>query len=86
MDVAFSRDQANKYYIQHRLLEQSKDVYAWLEEGAHFYVCGDAAGLGPDVHEALLTVIAREGGMSADFAEEYLKRLQSERRYERDVY
>lgn len=86
MDVAFSRDQEQKRYVQHRLLEQSKEVYAWLEEGAHFYVCGDATGLAPGLHEALLTLIAREGGMSPDLAEDYLRRLQSERRYQRDVY
>jgi sulfite reductase (NADPH) flavoprotein alpha-component len=86
MDVAFSRDQENKIYVQHRLLEQGKDVYAWLEDGAVLYVCGDANHMAPDVHEALLAIVAREGGMSREQAEEYIKRLQQEKRYQRDVY
>jgi sulfite reductase (NADPH) flavoprotein alpha-component len=84
--VAFSRDQENKIYVQHRLLEQGKDVYAWLEDGAVLYVCGDANHMAPDVHEALLAIVAREGGMSREQAEEYIKRLQQEKRYQRDVY
>jgi sulfite reductase (NADPH) flavoprotein alpha-component len=86
MDVAFSRDQENKIYVQHRLLEQGKDVYAWLEDGATLYVCGDANRMAPDVHEALLAIVAREGGMSREQADEYIKRLQQEKRYQRDVY
>jgi sulfite reductase (NADPH) flavoprotein alpha-component len=86
MDVAFSRDQENKIYVQHRLLEQGKEVYAWLEDGATLYVCGDANRLAPDVHEALLALVAREGGMSREQADEYVKRLQQEKRYQRDVY
>jgi sulfite reductase (NADPH) flavoprotein alpha-component len=86
MDVAFSRDQENKIYVQHRLLEQGKEVYAWLEDGATLYVCGDANRMAPDVHEALLAIVAREGGMSHEQADEYIKRLQHEKRYQRDVY
>jgi sulfite reductase (NADPH) flavoprotein alpha-component len=86
MDVAFSRDQENKIYVQHRLLEQGKDVYAWLEDGATLYVCGDDSHMAPDVHEALLAIVAREGGMSREQADEYIKRLQQEKRYQRDVY
>ncbi|MGE5493309.1 MAG: assimilatory sulfite reductase (NADPH) flavoprotein subunit [Actinomycetota bacterium] len=86
MDVAFSRDQAEKIYVQHRLLEKAREVFAWLAEGACFYVCGDASHMAPDVHRALAAIVAREGSMDAEAAEEYLKRLQRERRYQRDVY
>lgn len=86
MDVAFSRDQEDKIYVQHRLLERGRDIYAWLEEGARFYVCGDASHMAPDVHGALVAIVAREGGMSPERAEEYLKRLQKDKRYLRDVY
>lgn len=86
MDVAFSRDQDDKIYVQHRLLERGRDIYAWLEEGARFYVCGDASHMAPDVHGALAAIVAREGGMSPERAEEYLKRLQKDKRYLRDVY
>ncbi|HZX30497.1 MAG TPA: assimilatory sulfite reductase (NADPH) flavoprotein subunit [Rhodocyclaceae bacterium] len=86
MDVAFSRDQAEKVYVQHRLLEKGKEVFAWLEEGACLYVCGDASHMAPDVHRALAAIVVREGGMDAEAAEEYLKRLHKERRYQRDVY
>jgi sulfite reductase (NADPH) flavoprotein alpha-component len=86
MDVAFSRDQEHKIYVQHRLLERGKDVYAWLQDGATLYVCGDANRMAPDVHEALLAIVAREGRMSREQAEEYVRRLQQEKRYQRDVY
>lgn len=90
MDVAFSRDAHHtaqgKRYIQHRLQEQARDVYAWLEEGAHIYVCGDANRLAPDVHRTLAAVVSAEGGLAPDAAEDYLRRLQSENRYQRDVY
>lgn len=86
MDVAFSRDQENKIYVQHRMLEQGKDLYAWLEDGATLYVCGDANRMAPDVHEALLAIVEREGGMSRKQTEEYVQRLQQEKRYQRDVY
>lgn len=86
MDVAFSRDQGRKVYVQHRLLERAPDVFAWLEEGAHVYVCGDAAHLAPDVHEALITLVAVEGGVSRDGAADYVATLQRNHRYQRDVY
>ena len=86
MDVAFSRDQDRKVYLQHRLLEQAGDVFSWLEEGAHVYVCGDAAHLAPDVHEALITLVAAEGGVGRDGAEDYVRVLQRDDRYQRDVY
>ena len=86
MNVAFSRDQAEKVYVQHRMAENSRDIYAWLQEGAHFYVCGDEKRMAHDVHEALLNVIEKEGAVSREQAEEYVKTLQKEKRYQRDVY
>src|SRR3546814_10289817 len=76
MDVAFSRDQGVKTYVQHRLLEQAADLYAWLDEGAHLYVCGDAAAMAPDVHEALTAIVAYEGALKREEAEDYDRRLQ----------
>ncbi len=86
MDVAFSRDRTQKAYVQHRLVEQGRDVFAWLEEGAHFYVCGDAARLAPDVQEALIGVVEAHGGRAREAAEEYVRALQHDHRYQRDVY
>ncbi len=86
LDVAFSRDDAAKVYVQHRMLEQARELYAWLEEGAHFYVCGDEKNMSRDVHEALLQVIEREGGHSREAAEDYVRRLSAEHRYQKDVY
>jgi sulfite reductase (NADPH) flavoprotein alpha-component len=86
MDVAFSRDTDKKVYVQHRMKERAKDLYAWLEEGAYFYVCGDASRMAKDVHTALIEVIAEQGGRSTDEAEAYVKQLQKDRRYQRDVY
>jgi sulfite reductase (NADPH) flavoprotein alpha-component len=86
MDVAFSRDQEHKVYVQDRMREQGKDIYAWLEEGAYFYVCGDASRMAKDVHEALINVAEEHGGKSREDAEAYVKALQKERRYQRDVY
>jgi sulfite reductase (NADPH) flavoprotein alpha-component len=86
MDVAFSRDRTPKAYVQDRLRQNSRDVYAWLEDGAHIYVCGDAAHLAPDVHVTLLDIIERESGRDADAAADYLATLQREHRYQRDVY
>src|SRR5690606_28720237 len=82
MNVAFSRDGADKVYVQHRLLEQARDVYAWLEEGAHLYVCGDGSKLAPDVPAALATIVAGQGGLSADAANEYLAELKADHRYQ----
>jgi len=90
MDVAFSRDRhaadSGKTYVQHRLRDQARDLYAWLEEGAHLYVCGDASRLAPDVHRTLASLVAAQGALAPDAAEDYLRRLQSENRYQRDVY
>ncbi|MDH7454085.1 assimilatory sulfite reductase (NADPH) flavoprotein subunit [Luteimonas composti] len=85
LDLAFSRDQERKVYVQDRLREQGRDLYDWLEGGAHLYVCG-AIAMGKDVHAALLDIVARQRGGDADAATEYLGRLQAEGRYARDVY
>ncbi|MGR9044666.1 MAG: assimilatory sulfite reductase (NADPH) flavoprotein subunit [Gammaproteobacteria bacterium] len=86
MDVAFSRDQEHKIYVQQRMAENASDLYAWLQEGAHLYVCGDEKRMAQDVHKALIALIAAEGGMSEERAEEYVKTLQKENRYQRDIY
>jgi sulfite reductase (NADPH) flavoprotein alpha-component len=86
LDTAFSRDQAEKVYVQHRMLEQAKELFAWLEDGAHLYVCGDAKRMAKDVDAALRAVIRKAGNRSLDEANEYVDRLQAARRYQRDVY
>jgi sulfite reductase (NADPH) flavoprotein alpha-component len=86
LDLAFSRDQANKIYVQNRMIEQAKDLYAWLQEGAYFFVCGDASRMAKDVDDALHKVIEQQGGVSPDAAKEYVQKLKSEKRYQRDVY
>tara|TARA_Y100001934_G_C12264819_1_gene731866 strand:+ start:148 stop:1314 length:1167 start_codon:yes stop_codon:yes gene_type:complete len=86
IDLAFSRDQEEKVYVQHRMLENGAELYAWLNDGAMFYVCGDASRMAGDVHEALITIAEREGGQSREAAEAWLKQLQDDRRYLRDVY
>lgn len=86
LDVAFSRDTEEKVYVQHRILEHSKELYCWLQEGAHVYMCGDEKHMAHDVHSALITVIQEEGGLSPEAAAAYLETLQQEQRYQRDVY
>jgi sulfite reductase (NADPH) flavoprotein alpha-component len=86
LDVAFSRDQERKIYVQHRLAENGAVLWAWLRDGAHLYVCGDAARMAPDVEAALLAVVREHGAMSDDDARRYLLELQRARRYQRDVY
>ncbi len=86
LDVAFSRDQADKIYVQDRIRERATDVYAWLERGAVVYVCGDAKHMAGDVHTALAGVLVSEGGLSPDEAEARLKQLKRDGRYQRDVY
>ncbi len=85
LDLAFSRDQARKIYVQHRLRERGRDVYDWLQNGAHLYVCG-AIAMGKDVHAALHAIVVEHGGLDEDAAREYLVNLQTEGRYGRDVY
>ncbi|HET8790628.1 MAG TPA: assimilatory sulfite reductase (NADPH) flavoprotein subunit, partial [Modicisalibacter sp.] len=86
LDVAFSRDQQEKVYVQQRLRENAADVYAWLQEGAHFYVCGDGERMAADVHRALLDIVRDQGGLDEEGATEYLRELQQAKRYQRDVY
>jgi sulfite reductase (NADPH) flavoprotein alpha-component len=86
MDLAFSRDQAEKIYVQDRLKEQASDVFSWLERGAHLYICGDANRMAKDVHNTLVDIISEHGKLNAEQAEDYLKDLRSNRRYQKDVY
>lgn len=85
IDLAFSRDQAERIYVQQRLRENAADVYAWLENGAHLYICG-AIAMGKDVHQALLDIVSEQGGKSKEDAGEYLSALQQAGRYAKDVY
>lgn len=85
-DVAFSRDQECKIYVQDRLIEHGKEVFSWLEEGAYFYVCGDKSGMAKGVDKALREVVQTHGKMREEKAAEYIKRLQRENRYQTDVY
>ncbi len=85
-DVAFSRDYEQKTYVQHRMLENGKELYDWLEKGAHFYVCGDAKKMAKDVDVALRDIIQQQGGVTPEKAEEYVKYLQVSKRYQSDVY
>jgi len=86
LDTAFSRDQAEKIYVQQRMLENAQELFAWLEGGAHFYVCGDASRMAKDVDAALHQVIERAGGKSKEQAAEYVEKLKAAKRYARDVY
>jgi Sulfite reductase, alpha subunit (flavoprotein) len=86
LDTAFSRDQAEKIYVQHRIIEHGADLWTWLEEGAYFYVCGDASRMAKDVDAALKQVIQQHGGKSAAEAEQYVKEMAQAKRYARDVY
>ncbi|ART82221.1 sulfite reductase [NADPH] flavoprotein, alpha-component [Oceanisphaera profunda] len=86
VSLAFSRDQQDKIYVQHKLREQGAEVYAWLEQGAHFYVCGDANKMAKDVHDALIDIVAEHGNKTTDQATEYVDALRSAKRYQRDVY
>ncbi len=86
LDVAFSRDQKEKVYVQDRMRENSKELYAWLEQGASFYVCGDASRMATDVDVALHDIVKKEGGLSEDEAKAYVKKLKDDKRYLRDVY
>lgn len=86
LDVAFSRDQQEKIYVQHKLREKAIEIWSWLQEGAYIYVCGDADNMAPDVNEALLDIICQQGQQSREQATEYLRQLSREKRYQRDVY
>ncbi|KFC06432.1 sulfite reductase [NADPH] flavoprotein alpha-component [Trabulsiella guamensis ATCC 49490] len=86
IDLAWSRDQKEKIYVQDKLREQGAELWRWINDGAHIYVCGDANRMAKDVEQALLDVIAEFGAMDAEAADEYLSELRVERRYQRDVY
>ncbi len=86
LDVAFSRDQADKIYVQDRIREHAADVWAWLQQGAVLYVCGDAKQMAGDVHDALIDVLVTQADYDAESAEDYLKDLRRAGRYQRDVY
>ena len=86
IDVAFSRDAPQKVYVQHRMLEHGAELFAWLQSGAHLYVCGDAQFMAADVERALLAIIKQHGALSGEDAADYLLQLQRERRYQKDVY
>ncbi|HEY9249265.1 MAG TPA: sulfite reductase subunit alpha, partial [Rariglobus sp.] len=86
LDVAFSRDQTEKIYVQHRMLENAAELYAWLEQGAHVYVCGDANRMARDVDDALHQVVERAAGKSPADAAAYIQSLKTSKRYQRDVY
>ncbi|MDT5096824.1 MAG: sulfite reductase flavoprotein alpha-component [Mycobacterium sp.] len=86
LDLAFSRDQADRVYVQHKMGDYGAELWRWLDEGAHFYVCGDAARMARDVDAALTSIIKTHGGMSDEAAHHYKRELVAEKRYVRDVY
>lgn len=86
IDLAFSRDQKEKVYVQHKLQEQAEEVYKWLKNGAHLYICGDRKKMFADVQNTLLEIIKTQGGISAEKAQDYLHQLKREKRYQTDVY
>jgi sulfite reductase (NADPH) flavoprotein alpha-component len=86
LDTAFSRDQAEKVYVQHRMMENADELWRWLEEGAYFYVCGDASRMAKDVDDALHRVVELAGGKSAEEAATYIEEMKKTKRYRKDVY
>jgi sulfite reductase (NADPH) flavoprotein alpha-component len=86
LEAVFSRDTTQKVYVQHKILENSKELFEWLENGAYFYVCGDKQYMAKDVHNTLINVIEKEGMMTREAAEAYLNDMQKQGRYQRDVY
>lgn len=86
LSVAFSRDQADRVYVQHRLREQGREVFDWLERGAHLYICGDGQAMASDVHRALIDIVVSHGGRSVEKATDYLDLLTQQSRYQKDVY
>lgn len=86
LDLAFSRDQHHKVYVQHRMLDKGEEFYRWMEEGAHIYVCGDAKRMAKDVEATLLQIIQRHGNHDEASSKQYLKKLRTDKRYLRDVY
>ncbi|MCC5831646.1 MAG: hypothetical protein JJU12_01195 [Chlamydiales bacterium] len=86
IDCAFSRDQEEKVYVQHKMLEKSADLWKWINEGAYLFVCGDAARMAKDVDQALQRIVEIEGNKTPDDAKSYIRNLKKEMRYQRDVY
>ncbi len=86
LDLAWSRDQDHKIYVQHKITETGAELWSWIDQGAHFYVCGDAIYMAKDVDGALHKAIEEHGGMSADAAAEYVEQMKKDKRYQRDVY
>ena len=86
LDLAFSRDQRQKIYVQDRMIEHGAELWRWLQDGAHLYVCGDAARMAKDVEAALLSIARQHGALSEDAAADYVRTLAAQRRYVRDVY
>jgi sulfite reductase (NADPH) flavoprotein alpha-component len=86
LDTAFSRDQAGKVYVQDKMLERAPQFWSWLQDGASVYVCGDASRMAKDVHAALHSIVEKQGGLSAQAAEEYVQSMKEDHRYHRDVY
>ena len=88
LDLAFSRDQPQKIYVQHRMLENAKELWSWLQGGAYFYVCGDAKSMAKDVHQTLIDIAHQQGGFTAEAALAYVNQtlMRTEKRYLRDVY
>jgi sulfite reductase (NADPH) flavoprotein alpha-component len=86
IDTAFSRDQAHKIYVQDRMTEAAGELWKWLDEGAYFYVCGDAKRMAKDVDAALRQIVQQEGGKNGEEASEYVEKLKTDKRYRRDVY
>ncbi len=86
IDLAFSRDQKDKVYVQHRIAEQANEIWNWIQRGAHLYVCGDESRMARDVHQALLDVVVEKGGQTLEEAEDYLVQLRKDGRYQKDVY
>jgi sulfite reductase (NADPH) flavoprotein alpha-component len=84
--VAFSRDQSEKLYVQHRMREHARDIWAWLEYGAEFFVCGDKERMAADVDRELHEIIRTAGSRTEDQAREYVDAMRAARRYKRDVY
>jgi len=86
LDVAFSRDQAQKVYVQDKLRVKAEEIWTWLQQGAYLYICGDGNKMAKDVHQALLDIAQQQGGFSAEQAEQYFDDLRQAKRYQKDVY
>jgi sulfite reductase (NADPH) flavoprotein alpha-component len=86
LDLAFSRDQSFKIYVQDRIRENSAELWRWIDQGGYFYVCGDSKRMAPDVEAALLESIATHSGRGPEYANEYLAAMKKQKRYLRDVY